>query len=99
MYFPRVFSRKRQYIRQRAIIFTLNIILGRGLQGGSTITQQLIKNVLLDPRRTLPRKIKEIILAFEVERRYSKDQILEMYLNEAPYGGSYWGIGSAAKGY
>ncbi|OGK14642.1 hypothetical protein A3C98_03910 [Candidatus Roizmanbacteria bacterium RIFCSPHIGHO2_02_FULL_37_15] len=77
----------------------LNIILGRGLQGGSTITQQLIKNVLLDPRRTLPRKIKEIILAFEVERRYSKDQILEMYLNEAPYGGSYWGIGSAAKGY
>lgn len=76
-----------------------NILLGRGIQGGSTITQQLIKNVLLDPRRTPARKIKEIILAFEVERRYSKDQILEMYLNEAPYGGSFWGVGSAAKGY
>lgn len=80
----------------RAIV---NIILKRRLEGGSTITQQLIKNVLLDPRRTLSRKIKEMILAFEVERRYSKDQILEMYLNEAPYGGSFWGIGAASIGY
>lgn len=77
----------------------INILLGRGLQGGSTITQQLIKNVLLGPERSLSRKIKEMILAFEVERRYSKDEILQMYLNEAPYGGTFWGVGSAAKGY
>jgi 1A family penicillin-binding protein len=80
----------------RAIISTL---LRGDMQGGSTITQQLIKNVLLTQERTLSRKIKEIILAFEVERRYSKKQILEMYLNEAPYGGAFSGIGSAAKGY
>lgn len=67
--------------------------------GGSTITQQLIKNVLLDPQQTISRKVKEAILAILVEQRYTKDQILEMYLNEAPYGGSYWGIGSASRGY
>jgi len=76
-----------------------NIFLGRGLQSGSTITQQLIKNVLLTNRQTLTRKIQEMILAFEVERRYKKDEILLMYLNEAPYGGSYWGVGTAAKAY
>ncbi len=77
-----------------------NILLKRDIQGGgSTITQQLIKNVLLDPRQTASRKIKEIILAVEVERRYSKNEILEMYLNEVPYGGSFWGIGSASQGY
>ncbi len=80
----------------RAII---NITRGGGLQGGSTITQQLIKNVLLDQRQTVTRKIKEVMLATLVEKRYSKDEILEMYLNESPYGGNYWGIGSAAKGY
>ncbi len=76
-----------------------NIILKRRLEGGSTITQQLIKNVLLDSRRNLSRKIKEMILAFEVERRYTKDQILEMYLNESPYGGTFWGVGTASMGY
>jgi len=77
----------------------LTIVLKGNIQGGSTITQQLIKNVLLSSQRTASRKIKEMILAFEVERRYTKEQILEMYLNEAPYGGTYWGVGSAAKGY
>ncbi|MCX7956077.1 MAG: PBP1A family penicillin-binding protein [Patescibacteria group bacterium] len=77
----------------------INIVLGKGLQGGSTITQQLIKNVLLTSRRTISRKVQEIILAYEVERRYSKDEILLMYLNEAPYGGTFWGVGSASKGY
>lgn len=76
-----------------------SIILGRGIEGGSTITQQLIKNVLLTSQRSISRKIREMILAFEVERKYSKDQILEMYLNEAPYGGNYWGVASAAHGY
>lgn len=72
---------------------------GRISGSGSTITQQLIKNVLLDSTQTASRKIKEIILAISVEGKYNKDQILEMYLNEIPYGGSFVGIGSASKGY
>lgn len=76
-----------------------NIMTLRGLQGGSTLTQQLVKNVLLSSERTLPRKIKEFILSIQIERKYSKDEILQMYLNEAPYGGTMWGIESAAEGY
>ncbi len=77
-----------------------NLLLTRRISGGgSTITQQLIKTVLLDSRQTASRKIKEIILAISVEGKYTKDQILEMYLNEIPYGGSFVGIGSASKGY
>lgn len=68
-------------------------------QGGSTITQQLVKNVLLSSERSLPRKIKEFILAVQIERKYSKDEILQMYLNEAPYGGTAWGVGAAADIY
>lgn len=76
-----------------------NIIRGKGLQSGSTITQQLIKNALLTSRQTVARKVQEMILAIEVERRYEKDEILLMYLNESPYGGTFWGVGTAAKGY
>lgn len=72
---------------------------GRRLAGGSTLTQQLVKNVLLTSERSYTRKIKEVILATEIERRFTKDEILEMYLNEAPYGGTFWGVQSAAKGY
>ena len=68
-------------------------------QGGSTITQQLIKNVLLTSERRLSRKIKEAILAYQVEKKYSKKEILGMYLNEAPYGGTYWGVGTASQAY
>lgn len=68
-------------------------------QGGSTITQQLIKNVLLTSERRLSRKIKEAILAYQVEKKYTKEEILEMYLNEAPYGGTFVGVGSASIGY
>ncbi len=76
------------------------LLLRREISGsGSTITQELIKNVLLDSSQTATRKIKEIILAFEVDGKYTKNQILEMYLNEVPYGGSFYGVGSAAKGY
>lgn len=78
--------------------FINSIFRGR-LQGGSTLTQQLVKNVLLTSQRSVTRKIKEFIIASEIERRYSKDQILEMYLNEAPYGGTFWGVASATKGY
>src|SRR3989344_2332283 len=68
-------------------------------QGGSTITQQLIKNTLLTPQRSLQRKLKEALLTFIVETKYTKDQILEMYLNQVPYGGTAYGIESAAQTY
>ncbi|MBI4036088.1 PBP1A family penicillin-binding protein [Candidatus Daviesbacteria bacterium] len=67
--------------------------------GGSTLTQQLVKNALLSGERTVTRKLKEFILAVQVERSYSKDQILEMYLNEIPYGGTAYGIEAAANLY
>ena len=69
------------------------------LQGGSTITQQLVKTTLLSPERTLIRKIKEMILSVWTESLYTKDEILEMYLNEVPYGGTSWGIEAASKNY
>ncbi|OGK31405.1 hypothetical protein A3F32_02700 [Candidatus Roizmanbacteria bacterium RIFCSPHIGHO2_12_FULL_42_10] len=69
------------------------------LAGGSTLTQQLVKNVLLTRERTIGRKAKELVLSVEIERRFTKDEILEMYLNESPFGGTFWGAESAAKGY
>jgi len=74
-------------------------IRGQGLQGGSTITQQLVKSALLTPDRTITRKIKELILATWVELIYPKDKILELYLNQVPYGGTAWGVESAAEQY
>ncbi|HUV42916.1 MAG TPA: penicillin-binding protein 1C [Patescibacteria group bacterium] len=71
----------------------------RKLYGGSTITQQLVKNALLTPERTLQRKIKEIILALWVESKFSKDEILQMYFNEVGYGGAAYGIEEAAQMY
>ncbi len=76
-----------------------NMVFGESLQSGSTITQQVIKNTLLTSEQTLPRKIKELILSLQLENKYSKDQILQMYLNESPYGGQNYGILSAAKAY
>lgn len=67
--------------------------------GGSTITQQLVKNVLLTPERSVTRKAKELILAMQVDQRYSKDQILEMYLNNVGYGGTAVGVEAAAALY
>lgn len=67
--------------------------------GGSTLTQQLVKNALLTNEQSIVRKIKELILSIQVERAYSKDQILEMYLNEIPYGGTAYGIEAAANLY
>ena len=74
-------------------------LLFRGVTGGSTLTQQLVKNALLSSERTLPRKIKEFILSIEVEKKYSKDQILELYLNVAPYGGTAVGVEAASQRY
>lgn len=69
------------------------------VQGGSTITQQLIKNSLLTTDRTWERKVKEAILAFWTERIYSKQEILQMYFNEVPYGGPAWGVEAASQTY
>lgn len=69
------------------------------LQGGSTITQQLVRSALLTPDRTWERKIKEILLSIRTEQLYSKNQILEMYLNQVPYGGTAWGIEAASQIY
>jgi 1A family penicillin-binding protein len=69
------------------------------LQGGSTITQQLVKTSLLTPERTITRKVKEIILALWTEQMYTKNQILQMYINQVPYGGAAYGIEEASKTY
>ena len=78
---------------------------GGSTQGGSTLTQQLVKQVFFAEEAQqrglggIPRKIKEIILSIEVERMYNKDQILNLYLNESPYGGRRNGVQSAAQTY
>lgn len=69
------------------------------LTGGSTITQQLVKNALLTPEKTLIRKLREIILSIGVELTFSKDEILQMYLNEVSYGGTAYGIAQASRVY
>jgi len=76
-----------------------NIIFKQTLQGGSTITQQLVKNALLTPERTIKRKVREFILTYFAEIIYSKDTILGMYLNQIPYGGTAWGIETASQTY
>ena len=76
-----------------------SIVVRKELQGGSTLTQQLVKNSLLTPERTIPRKIKEVILSFATEAIYSKNKILEMYLNQIPYGGTSYGIEAASQTY
>ncbi len=76
-----------------------NLRAGRVTQGGSTITQQLVRAVWLSPERTLTRKIKEILLALQVERCFTKEEILEMYLNEVCYGHGAYGVRAAAKLY
>lgn len=76
-----------------------NMALGGSLQSGSTITQQLVKNVLLTDQQTISRKIKEIVLSIQVGQKYSKSQILEMYLNNIPYGGTAIGVEAAAELY
>ncbi len=73
------------------------LVLRQTLQGGSTITQQLVKNALLSSERTLQRKIREMILAVSVEKQFSKQEIIEMYINQVPYGGSAYGIEEGAK--
>ncbi|MEO7601932.1 MAG: biosynthetic peptidoglycan transglycosylase, partial [Sphingomicrobium sp.] len=70
---------------------------GRFSQGGSTITQQLARNIFLTNSRTFGRKVKEAILALAIERKFSKDQILELYLNRVYFGGGAYGIDAASR--
>ncbi len=76
-----------------------NNLENRRIQGGSTITQQLIKNAVLSSERTYTRKFKELLLSLQAEMIFTKDQILQMYLNEVAYGGPAYGIEEAAEMY
>lgn len=81
----------------RAVV--TNLMQGRLVQGGSTVTQQLAKNLFLKPERTLERKVQEVLLAFWLEHEYTKDQILEMYLNRVYFGSGAYGVESASRRY
>lgn len=76
-----------------------NLFAGGIVQGGSTITQQLAKNTILTPEKTFERKIKEVVIASQIEYQYTKDEILEMYLNQIYFGHGAWGIQNACRVY
>ena len=88
-------------IDTRAIFrsFLANLKLKKPAFGGSTISQQLIRSTFLTPEKTIKRKVREIILTLELERRYSKDQILEWYINQIPFGPNLYGVESASKAF
>ncbi|MEU7167662.1 transglycosylase domain-containing protein [Streptomyces morookaense] len=77
----------------------INTLMGRGKQGGSTITQQYVKNYYLDQRQTVTRKVKEMFISLKVQDKFSKDQILEGYLNTSYYGRGAYGIQAASRAY
>lgn len=81
----------------RAIL--VDLTSGSKSQGGSTITQQLVKNAILTREKSVIRKVKEWILSYQIERRFTKDQILKLYFNEIPYGANAYGIEAAAQTY
>ncbi|AYG57516.1 transglycosylase domain-containing protein [Rhizobium jaguaris] len=81
----------------RAVV--TNVLTGHAVQGGSTLTQQLAKNLFLSPERTLERKVQEVLLAIWLEHKYTKDQILAMYLNRVYFGANAYGVEAAAQRY
>jgi penicillin-binding protein 1A len=81
----------------RALI--MNVVARRRAQGGSTITQQLARGLFLTPEKNVSRKIKEALLSVEIEKRYSKDKILELYFNLIYYGHGAYGVEAAAQTY
>lgn len=83
----------------RAVLVNLHLRNGYVGQGGSTITQQVIKNALLSQEKTITRKVKEWILAIKLEHIMNKEQILTLYLNEAPYGGNIYGVEEASMSF
>ncbi len=76
-----------------------NLTHGGIVQGASTITQQLARNAFLSPEQTINRKVREILLAIRLSRHYTKDQIFELYLNEVPFGPTFYGVNSASEAY
>lgn len=78
---------------------TVTNILRGEKAGGSTLTQQFVKNAILSPEKTYTRKLKELVLAYKIEQKFSKDKILQMYLNEIPYGATAYGVAAASKLY
>lgn len=80
----------------KAILYKL---IGQSGPGASTLTSQLVKNAILSPEKTLTRKFREWILVFQIERKFSKEQILQMYLNEIPYGSTAYGVEAASNLY
>ena len=81
----------------RAVV--TNVLSGHTIQGGSTITQQLAKNLFLSPDRTIERKVQEVLLAFWLEHKFTKDQILSMYLNRVYFGSGAYGVEAASRRY
>ncbi|MBW8320723.1 MAG: penicillin-binding protein, partial [Rhizobium sp.] len=81
----------------RAVV--TNLASGRTVQGGSTLTQQLAKNLFLSPERTIERKIQEVLLSFWLEHKFTKDQILAMYLNRVYFGSNAYGVEAASRRY
>jgi penicillin-binding protein 1A len=76
-----------------------NLTAGRMVQGGSTLTQQLAKNLFLSPERTIERKVQEVLLSLWLEHKFTKDQILEMYLNRVFFGSGAYGVEAASRRY
>lgn len=77
----------------------LNALQGKRMTGGSTITQQVVKNMLVGDERSIDRKVREAVLAMRIEKKLSKEQILELYMNEIYLGGRSYGVGAAALNY
>ncbi len=102
-----IVAEDRQFYEHKGVSITgliravwINVTsIGQRRPGGSTITQQLVKNAILGPDKKITRKIKEWVLAYQIERKFSKDQILKMYFNEIPYGSVAYGVESAAQTY
>ncbi len=94
------FYKHKGFNLRRIITATIiDVFSGRKAQGASTITQQFVKNAILTSEKSYTRKIREIILAYQLERKFSKDQILKLYFNEIPYGQNAYGIESASHSY
>ncbi len=96
---PEFYKHRGVKIRSLVRATLVNLTTGEFTQGGSTITQQIIKNTLLTQEKTISRKIKELVLALKVERTMDKEQILSIYLNDAPYGGNIYGLAEASRAY
>ena len=95
----RFFAHKGVDLRALARALRRNAEAGEVVEGGSTITQQYVKNVLLDPKKTVSRKVREAIMALQLERTHTKEAILEGYLNRIYFGNGAYGVQAASQLY